>query len=68
MATTQVQYVGPFTAVDVVSDDGLLTVERGQTVEVDGEFAKRLLEQPDNWRKPGRDDASRRAARTGGEG
>lgn len=68
MATTQVQYVGPFTAVDVVTDDGLLAVEHGQTVEVDGELAKRLLEQPDNWRKPGRDEPSRRAAPTGGEG
>ncbi|WP_332645111.1 hypothetical protein [Aeromicrobium sp.] len=52
MSTTPVKYVGPFDAVEVPAAN-LLEVKNGETVEVDADLAKSLLDQPDNWR-PGK--------------
>lgn len=41
-----IKYVGPFDAVEV---DGLGVVQNGESVEVDSDLAKSLLEQESNW-------------------
>ena len=52
MSTTPIKYVGAHDAVEVPAAN-LLEVKNGETVEVDSEIAKSLLEQADNWR-PGK--------------
>lgn len=42
----QFKYIGPH---DVVEVDGVGTVTRGDVVDVDGELAAGLEQQPDNW-------------------
>lgn len=46
-------YQGPFVdGVELVMPDGsTVHVDQGGTVEVPGDVAKRLDEQPDNWAK-----------------
>ena len=52
MSTTPNKYVGAHDAVEVPAAN-LLEVKNGETVEVDSDLAKSLLEQPDNW-QPGK--------------
>ena len=48
MSTTPVTYVGRYDAVYVPVLG--LDVAKDETVDVDSEIAKSLLEQPDNWK------------------
>lgn len=61
MATTFVQYIGPFDAVELpLPEGGALTIERHGGVELDAEFASSLLEQAD-WQEiepPADEDAA----------
>ena len=48
VAVKAITYVGPFDEA-VVNIDGVPRVKHGETIDVDADVAKRLLEQPDNW-------------------
>lgn len=51
MPTTPITYVGRYDSVYVPVLG--LDIAKDETVDVDSEIAKSLLEQPDNW-KPGK--------------
>lgn len=50
---TSLNYTGPFIdGVELTLPDGTtVVVEHGGTIDVPADFAKQLLEQPDNWAK-----------------
>lgn len=54
MTAKRVEYIGPLRPGVVIRDANSrpVTAGFGETVEVDGDTAKGLLSQPDNWREP----------------
>lgn len=47
---TMVRYIGPFDEVEVPAIGQV--VKRLKPIEVDGDLAKAMLDQPDNWERP----------------
>jgi hypothetical protein len=52
MATTIVEYVGPFQGEQHVYLAAGVATTQDRKLELDSSEAAALLEQPDNWRKP----------------
>lgn len=50
----KVKYVGGIDAIDTVVDGKVVTVNRGEEIEVSDRQGSRLLEQEGNWQTPER--------------